>query len=53
MEESIKIFPVNSSVSNAKRPKFSALDLTKIKNEFIYAICDWRSSLEICLSKSI
>ena len=41
MEESIKIFPVNSSVSNAKRPKFSALDLTKIKNEFIYAICDW------------
>ena len=31
MEESIKIFPVNSSVSNAKRPKFSALDLTKTK----------------------
>ena len=50
--ESMKIVPINSSSFKITRPKFSVLDLSKIKNEFIYDLNDWRHSLEICLKKA-
>ncbi len=45
---SIKINPITSDAypTLAKRPKYSLLDKTKIKNHYQLEIADWEESLE-------
>lgn len=48
----IKVLPVSSSafITKAKRPHYSVLDKTKIKNAFGIEIPYWRESLKICIN---
>lgn len=51
----IDLSPIPSSAypTPAKRPKFSLLDKTKIKNALVIEIPHWRESLELCLKERI
>ena len=50
---SCKITPISTSQypTPAKRPSFSLLNATKIKNTFSISVPDWRASLEKCLQQ--
>jgi len=52
-EVDMKVMPVASSafVTKAKRPHYSVLDKTKIKNAFGIEIAYWRESLNRCIQK--
>jgi dTDP-4-dehydrorhamnose reductase len=52
-EIDIDVVPVNSSAfqTKAKRPHYSVLDKTKIKNTFDISIPYWRESLNRCMNK--
>ena len=52
-EEEIKINAINTTAypTPAKRPKFSVLDKTKIKNTLKLEIPYWGDSLKICMGK--
>lgn len=49
----VKVVPVRTSeyITKAKRPAFSVLDKTKIKQNLGIEIPYWRDSLKICLSR--
>ncbi|MXV51692.1 dTDP-4-dehydrorhamnose reductase [Pedobacter sp. HMF7647] len=49
----IKVYPVPTSeyVTKAKRPAFSVMDKSAIKNAFQASIPYWRESLEKCIAK--
>lgn len=50
---SCEIIPISTSQypTLAKRPSFSLLNTTKIRNTFSISVPDWRSSLEKCLEQ--
>ena len=50
---SCKVLPIRSEdyATPAKRPHYSVLDKTKIKNELGITIPHWKESLELCLQK--
>lgn len=50
-----EVFPVlsNQFPTPAKRPNYSVLDKTKIKDSFAIKIPNWRESLKICIGKLI
>ena len=50
---SCKVLPIRSEdyPTPAKRPHYSVLDKTKIKNELGITIPHWKESLEECLRK--
>ena len=50
---SVKVIPCSSDryPSKVKRPAYSVLDKTKIKNDFEYEIPYWLDSLKVCLNK--
>lgn len=47
------VLPIPSSAypTPARRPSYSLLDKTKIKNDYHLFIPDWKSSLEVCMEK--
>lgn len=47
----VKAIPASAYPTPAKRPAWSVLDKTKIKDTYNINIQDWRKSLEICLGK--
>jgi len=49
----VKVIPCSSDryPSKVKRPAYSVLDKTKIKNDFEYEIPYWLDSLKVCLNK--
>lgn len=52
-EVDIEVIPVNSNAfkTKARRPHYSVLDKTKIKNTFDISIPYWRESLNRCINK--
>lgn len=52
-DQSIKVIPISTDEypTFAKRPKFSALDTTKIKRTFGIQIPQWKDSLKTAISK--
>lgn len=46
----INPIPTSAYPTAAKRPQYSVLDTTKIKDTFIISIPDWKDSLHQCLS---
>lgn len=47
----LKPIPTSAYPTPAKRPAYSVLDKTKIKQVFDLEIKDWKESLNVCLSK--
>ncbi|MEJ7675928.1 MAG: sugar nucleotide-binding protein [Chitinophagaceae bacterium] len=47
---SINPIPTSKYPVPAKRPQYSVLDTSKIKEEFNITIPNWKDSLHICLS---
>jgi len=52
-ETSVKVMPIKTDeyITKAKRPAYSVMDKSKIKNTFEIEIPYWRDSLVTCINK--